>query len=113
MTFGLVGALGWKVRPTVTTSMILPLNTKCLMRKSMINVSFTSMVDSKKKKTRLWPQSFVDLKTFIKQVNLFSIFFSLRNKCYIHTCLILCGGLCRQALVVNITFKEHNMMEVQ
>jgi hypothetical protein len=112
MTFRLVGALGWKVRPIVTTSMILPLKTKCLMRKLIINVSFTSMVDSKKE-TRLWPQSFLDLKTFIKQVNWFSIFFSLCNKCYIHTCLVLCGGLCRQALVVNITFKEHNMMGVQ
>jgi hypothetical protein len=31
MTFGLVGALGGKVGPIITTSMIPPLKTKCLM----------------------------------------------------------------------------------
>jgi hypothetical protein len=31
MTFGLVGALGRKVKPTITTSMIAPLKIKCLM----------------------------------------------------------------------------------
>jgi len=54
MTFGLVGALGWKVRPIITTCMIPPLKTKCLMQDLIINVSFISMVDSKKE-IGVWP----------------------------------------------------------
>ncbi len=45
MTFGLVGALKQKVRPIVTTSMIPPLKTKCLMQELIINASFIGMVD--------------------------------------------------------------------
>jgi hypothetical protein len=49
MTSRLVGVLGGKVRPTITTSMIVPLKTKCLMPELIINVSFIGMVDIKKK----------------------------------------------------------------
>jgi hypothetical protein len=56
-----VGALGGKVRPSIITFMILPLKAKCFMWKLIINASFTCMIDS-----RVWLQSFLDLKTFVK-----------------------------------------------
>jgi hypothetical protein len=65
MTSRLVGALGGKIRFIITTSMIPPLKTKCLMQELIINDTLTSMVDTKKE-TRVWPLSFLDLKTFMK-----------------------------------------------
>jgi hypothetical protein len=49
MTSTLVGVLGRKVKPIITTSMIMPLKTKCLMQELLINVSFIGMVDIIKK----------------------------------------------------------------
>ncbi len=49
MTSRLVVVLGGKIRPAITTSMIVFLKTKCLMPELKINVSFIGMVDIKKK----------------------------------------------------------------
>jgi hypothetical protein len=65
MSYGLVGALGEKVKHIVIASMILPLKTKCQMWELIINVSFICMVDNKKK-LGMWPQSLLDFKAFIK-----------------------------------------------
>jgi hypothetical protein len=65
MSYGLVGALGEKVRHIVIASMIIPLRTRCQMWELIISVSFICMVDSKKK-MGMWPQSLSDLKVFIK-----------------------------------------------
>jgi hypothetical protein len=64
MSYGLVGALGEKVKHIVIASIILPLRTKCQMRELIINVSFICMVDDKRK-MGMWPQSLLDLKAFI------------------------------------------------
>ncbi len=76
MTSRLVGVLGRKVRPIITTSMIVPLKTKCLMQELILNVSFIRMIEIKKE-TGVWLQSILDLKTFIKQMIIFSIIFNL------------------------------------
>jgi hypothetical protein len=49
MTSRLVGALGGKVRFIITTSMIPPLKTNCLMRELIINVSSHARLIQKKK----------------------------------------------------------------
>jgi len=56
MSYGLVGALGEKVKHIVIASTILPLRTKCQMWELIINVPFICMVDNKKK-MGMWPQS--------------------------------------------------------
>jgi hypothetical protein len=49
MLNGLANALGEKVRLILTTSMIPLLRTECQMLELIINASFTSMVNKKKK----------------------------------------------------------------
>jgi hypothetical protein len=48
VTSRLVGALRGKIKPTLTTSMVSPLETKCLIWELINNVSFIGMIDMKK-----------------------------------------------------------------
>jgi hypothetical protein len=48
VTSRLVGALGGKIKPTLTTSMVSPLETKCLIWELINYASFIGMVNMKK-----------------------------------------------------------------